>query len=319
MKYTEKVKALLTIAALVPTLSPVAVGLAAVPSLALNTGGTPAGPAGGPVGGDVPPGMLRLYGAAAGSCPGLSWTVLAAIGAVESDHGRSTLPGVRSGRNPAGAEGPMQFEPATFDAYAYPVPPGGEDPPSPYDAADAVWAAARMLCADGAGDPSRLGAALFDYDHSSVYVADVLAEATTLGLTSGGRSTTRGAAALEFALSQVGTPYVWGGEAPGEGFDCSGLTQAAWARAGVAIPRVAQDQLSAGPRLPAGGPLQPGDLVFFGPAPGRATHVGLVVDPRGVMVDAPHTGAEVRVEGFTPVLGSPWGSDFYIGATTPGG
>ena len=55
---------------------------------------------------------------AAQTCPGLPWGVLAGIGEVESDHGQSTAPGVHSGANFAGAEGPMQFEPATFARYA---------------------------------------------------------------------------------------------------------------------------------------------------------------------------------------------------------
>ena len=52
------------------------------------------------------------------TCPGLPWAVLAGIGEVESDHGQSTRAGVHSGANYAGAEGPMQFEPATFAQYA---------------------------------------------------------------------------------------------------------------------------------------------------------------------------------------------------------
>ena len=59
--------------------------------------------------GDIPASYLRLYRRAAVRCPGLSWSVLAAVGKVESDHGRSRLPGVRSGWNAAGAAGPMQF------------------------------------------------------------------------------------------------------------------------------------------------------------------------------------------------------------------
>ena len=62
----------------------------------------------------VPPSMLVLYQEAAATCPGLPWTILAAIGTVESDNGQSNLPGVHDGANAAGAEGPMQFEPATF-------------------------------------------------------------------------------------------------------------------------------------------------------------------------------------------------------------
>jgi hypothetical protein len=61
----------------------------------------------------IPPAMLTLYQDAATTCTGLPWTVLAAIG-TESDNGQSTLPGVHSGANVAGAEGPMQFEPANF-------------------------------------------------------------------------------------------------------------------------------------------------------------------------------------------------------------
>jgi hypothetical protein len=62
----------------------------------------------------IPPAMLTLYQQAAATCPGLPWTIPAAIGTVESDNGQSNLPGVHSGANAAGAEGPMQFLPANF-------------------------------------------------------------------------------------------------------------------------------------------------------------------------------------------------------------
>jgi cell wall-associated NlpC family hydrolase len=113
--------------------------------------------------------------------------------------------------------------------------------------------------------------------------------------------------AVAWALDQLGTPYRWGGEGDG-GFDCSGLVQAAFAAAGVALPRVAQDQYDAGPLLPSGTPLEPGDLVFFGTSPRGVDHVGIVVRV-GEMVDAPHTGAVVRVE--------PIWSTGYVGATRP--
>jgi hypothetical protein len=102
----------------------------------------------------IPAAMLTLYQEAAATCPGLPWTILAAIGTIESDNGQSNLPGVHSGANAAGAEGPLQFEPSTFAAYDEPVPPGGADPPSPYDPTDAAYAAARLLCADGAAGGS---------------------------------------------------------------------------------------------------------------------------------------------------------------------
>jgi cell wall-associated NlpC family hydrolase len=112
---------------------------------------------------------------------------------------------------------------------------------------------------------------------------------------------------VSWALAQRGTPYRWGGTGDG-GFDCSGLVQAAYAAAGIALPRVAQDQYDAGPQLPAGTPLRPGDLVFFGSSPTAVDHVGMVV-ASGEMVDAPHTGAVVRVE---PIF-----SAGYVGATRP--
>ena len=115
------------------------------------------------------------------------------------------------------------------------------------------------------------------------------------------------AVAVAWALARVGTPYVWGGTGP-DGFDCSGLMQAAFAAAGVHLPRVAQDQFDAGPRLPAGTPLVPGDLVFFGASADAVTHVGMAVGA-GDMVDAPHTGARVRVE--------PIGGEHVVGATRP--
>jgi hypothetical protein len=129
----------------------------------------------------IPAAMLTLYQEAATTCPGLPWTVLAAIGTIESDNGQSTLPGVHSGANSAGAEGPMQFEPATFAAYDEPVPPGGSDPPSPYDPTDAVYAASRMLCANGAANGANLPGAIESYNHSSSYVAEVLALAQSYG------------------------------------------------------------------------------------------------------------------------------------------
>jgi hypothetical protein len=117
---------------------------------------------------DIPPAYLAWYLAAAGTCSGLPWDVLAGIGKVESDHGRSAAPGVRSGANSAGAEGPMQFEPATFARYAVNADHASEL--SPYNPADAIYTAAAMLCADGAasGTADGIRQAVF------AYCADVL-------------------------------------------------------------------------------------------------------------------------------------------------
>ena len=270
----------------------------------------------------IPPGMLALYQRAAATCPGLPWTVLAAIGTVESGNDQSALPGVHSGANSAGAEGPMQFEPATFAAYDTPVPPGGMSPPDIYDPVDAVYAAARMLCANGAANGADIPGAVYAYNQASWYVAEVLSLARSYGQTASQTvaAGTAGGVVVDWALAQVGTPYVWGGETPGVGFDCSGLVQAAYRAAAVNLPRVAQAQYDAGPPVPPGSPLVPGDLVFFGGGRTDVSHVGIYVGVQGgqaVMVDAPHSGAAVRVEAFPDVVGSVWGGETYLGATAP--
>jgi cell wall-associated NlpC family hydrolase len=277
--------------------------------------------------------MLALYRQAASTCPGLSWTVLAAIGTVESGNGTSDLPGVHSGANSAGAEGPMQFEPATFAAYDTPVPPGGANPPSPYDPTDAVYAAARDVCANGGGgNEADLVKAVFAYNHSDSYVTEVLdlaqsyaqppaqpaqaAQTAAPGLAAGPAAGPAALIAATWALAQIGTPYRWGGETPGVGFDCSGLVQAAYEAAGITLPRVAQDQFDAGPQLSPGAPLETGDLVFFGGGPADVDHVGLVVTA-GIMVDAPYTGAFVREDTFPTTIGAAFGDERYVGATRP--
>lgn len=99
--------------------------------------------------------------------------------------------------------------------------------------------------------------------------------------------------AVRFACAQLGKPYVWGGNGD-PGFDCSGLTHAAYAAAGINLPRTAQTQYNARPLLAPGIPLQPGDLVFFG-TPTRIHHVGISLGGT-LFVDAPQTGQNVRVQ-----------------------
>jgi len=124
---------------------------------------------------DIPTDYLTLYRKAAQRCPGLSWTVLAAVGKVESDHGRSRLPGVRSGWNRTGAAGPMQFGIGVGragNAWArYGADFDGDGRRSVYDPGDAIPAAARYLCANGA--PHRLDRAIYAYNRSWAYVAKV--------------------------------------------------------------------------------------------------------------------------------------------------
>lgn len=271
---------------------------------------------------EIPPTYLALY-EQAGLASGLPWQLLAAVGKVECDHGQSPDPSCtqEGAENQAGAGGPMQFLASTWAAYG--LDADGDGSADRWDPVDAVFSAANYLRASGA--PNDVPAALYAYNHSQAYVAQVLAWAdvyqqqTAPAGSSGEMPPIAGAeastaeastvaqAAVAFALAQLGTPYRWGGEGPG-GFDCSGLVQAAYQAAGIDLPRVAQDQYDAGPPLPAGEPLAPGDLVFFGDGPNLVTHVGIVVGD-GEMVDAPHTGAVVRIESY--------GWSDYIGATRP--
>lgn len=247
--------------------------------------------------GDIPPAMLGLYQASAGRCPGLPWAVLAAIGKIESDHGRSTAPGVTSGSNTAGAAGPMQFGIGgkagdTWSAYG--VDGNGDGRANVYDPADAVPAAADYLCANGGGDPARLSEAVFAYNRADWYVADVLAQAaayTTVPSLPVGASTAQ--AAIAFAVTKIGLPYQWGGTGPL--YDCSGLTQAAYASAGIRLPRTSREQYWAGPRIPLS-QLAPGDLIFYAEDvtdPTTIGHLGLYIGS-GRMIEAARTGTLIR-------------------------
>lgn len=120
----------------------------------------------------VPTGWLPLYGRAAATCPGLPWQVLAAVGSVESAHGQSAAPGVRDGANFAGAMGPMQFLAGTWAAYS--ADGDGDGVRDVYDPDDAVFGAARYLCASGGGKTETLRAALWAYNHADWYVEMVL-------------------------------------------------------------------------------------------------------------------------------------------------
>jgi hypothetical protein len=100
--------------------------------------------------------------------------------------------------------------------------------------------------------------------------------------------------AIDAALAQLGSPYVWAAAGPTT-FDCSGLTQFAWAKAGVPLGHYTGNQAVQGVRVKAD-ELLPGDLVLFGAG---LHHVGMYLGA-GYMIDAPHTGAYVRIEKIAP-------------------
>ena len=103
-----------------------------------------------------------------------------------------------------------------------------------------------------------------------------------------------GSGAVAAAESQIGVPYVWGGETPGVGFDCSGLTAWSWGQAGVSLPHFSGAQMADSTPVPLSD-LQPGDLLFYGP--GGGDHVAMYVSP-GTMIEAPQTGSFVHLTGL---------------------
>jgi cell wall-associated NlpC family hydrolase len=277
----------------------------------------------------IPANYLDLY-KSAGDKYGMPWNVLAGIGKVETNHGQSSLPGVHSGENFAGAGGPMQFLAGTWASFA--VDGNSDDKKDRYDPADAIPSAAAYLKHNGA--PDRMRTAIFMYNHSWDYVDLVLSWAKRYA--SGAFSVVQADGAvcaddallngisdaviakiIAFAMAQRGEKYIFGAAGP-DAWDCSSLVQAAYREVGVSIPRTTFGQWPFGVRVPKG-KERPGDLVFFysGPnsGPDHPGHVGLVIGS-GKMVVArcsacqPNIGVQnytVRgdLAGFTRPLARP--------------
>lgn len=257
----------------------------------------------------------------ASGCANMPWQLLPAI--AQQETGQYSNPAYDNAQPDPGM---MQMSTATFQEYeAFPPPPNGAVPQTQLDPIDAIYAAAKDLCANGAGSPSTLMNAIGAYNCGSLsscppgwtYGMDVMSYLRDFESQSQGVSATL-AGVIAFAESQVGTPYVWGGTGGSSGgFDCSGLTQAAYTSVNISIPRVAQNQFNAATSTAS--PV-PGDLVFFGGSSTSVQHVGIYLgkDPSnaklGLMVDAPHAGAFVRTEPFPLQIGAYWGTEQYLGA-----
>jgi len=127
-----------------------------------------------------PKSYVGMYKHAADSCPGLPWTVVAAVGEVESQHGRDAA------RSTAGAIGPMQILPSTWRAYG--TDGNGDGRTDPHNPADAIATAGKLLCANGGADRATLATAIWNYNHSWEYVARVLDVAAQLETAKGADS-----------------------------------------------------------------------------------------------------------------------------------
>ncbi|GHG04269.1 NlpC/P60 family protein [Streptomyces filamentosus] len=313
----------------------------------------------------IPSRMLAAYQNAATrlpaevpACRGLRWPVLAGIARIESNHaeGRTVseagditphilgprLDGSGAGGNITAfpdtdngrfdgdrvyerAVGPFQFLPSTWNGSGRDA--NDDRVADPHNADDAALGAAVYLCGNGRNlaDRTQLEAAIFQYNHSTAYVEDVLgwidrySQMTTGTIPLGQPATGTARTVIDAALAQEGVPYSWGGgNANGpstgiccspsgksgvhiRGFDCSGLALYAYAQVGINLPRTAAAQAGAGRRIPASagvGALKPGDLVFFAYNPTNdATihHVGIYLG-NGKMINAPRPGTNVRTE-----------------------
>ncbi|MEV0186763.1 bifunctional lytic transglycosylase/C40 family peptidase [Streptomyces sp. NPDC050625] len=319
---------------------------------------------------DIPARMLTAYKKAAQQvgtyrprCQGMHWPILAGIAKVESNHaiGRNIadngdirpkiygvlLNGSGTGGNTTAfpdtdhgkwdgtsqgerAVGPFQFMPSTWESAG--EDGNGDKIADPHNADDAALGAAIYLCGGGRDLTKRahLKAAIWQYNHSGEYVANVLgwidqytaaAKEPDLKNLSGKVRTV-----IDAALSQRGVPYSWGGGntsgksygiccspsgksgATIKGFDCSGLTMYAYAQAGIRLPHTAAAQAGAGRRIPASlgtGALRPGDLVFYAYAPGRDStiyHVGIYAGS-GQMINAARPGTVVRLDSVNAMSG----------------
>jgi hypothetical protein len=242
----------------------------------------------------IPRRIERLYRAAADRYQ-IPWTLLAGIGMEETGHGRNNW------TSTAGAQGLMQFMPATFAAMGVDGDRDGHT--DIHNDADSVYSAANYLTESGVkAGAAGVRRAIFAYNHTDWYVNDVLfyahhyggglmlGDPADCGADGDGNlnlpplTDLRVAAVLEWARHHIGGPYRMGANGP-VAYDCSTFTQTAYTQIGIRMPRTAATQRS---WLAAGnghrirpGQERAGDLIFWDSylGPNTIGHVMIVYDP----------------------------------------
>ncbi|MFF4902874.1 NlpC/P60 family protein [Streptomyces sp. NPDC001068] len=232
-------------------------------------------------------------------------------------------------RSQVGAEGIAQFMPSTWEKHG--IDGNGDGKRDVWDPEDAIPSAAGYLCdiakdvKDVPGDHQSNMLAAYNagsgavrkyggvppYKETQTYVHSIQALAKQ---PSGGKTatTTQAARVIRAASEEIGTLYSWGGGSasgpskgiccspnghsgePITGFDCSGLTLYAYAKAGIYLPRTAAQQYAASEPVKPG-EVRPGDLVFYGTSASSIHHVGIYIGG-GWMIDAPRPGTKVRID-----------------------
>ncbi|KUO00063.1 bifunctional lytic transglycosylase/C40 family peptidase [Streptomyces caeruleatus] len=270
---------------------------------------------GGSITTDAPvPGWVRaLISKHAGECPQVTASLLAAQLYTESKFDPDA-------KSRVGALGIAQFMPATWSQHG--VDGDGDGVKDIRNPADAIAAQAKydctlarevkevpgdstdnMLAAYNAGGPAVIDfGGIPPYPETRNYVRDIrqLAEKWADAVQPNAPAGKGAARAISAAKTALGSWYRWGGGCvkPYEGAngcDCSSLTKMAWKQAGVNLPRVTYDQVHAGTAVKSVSQLRPGDLLFSVPGRAGPEHVGMYIGD-GQVIDAPHTGAKVRIK-----------------------
>ncbi len=260
----------------------------------------------------------------------LSWVTLAALGKIASDHGRANGSGVGADGvmtvplatvqvrdfynkvvSTANASGPLQLAPSVWNQFQ--ASASGKKP-DPQKIDDATLTAGRALCASGRdlGQGQTWWNAVSTLQPAPLLMHRTLATVNVYGTVGQSPQPPNAAAlsAVNFAIDKIGLPYVWGGNGTGggdPGFDCSGLTTAAYASAGVKLMRTAHTQYHSVNKVTE---PQLGDLIFYGEPNTKIHHVGLYIGNQQ-MIDAPQTGQAVQVHTYRKQ------GDDYAGAGRP--
>ncbi|WP_091672721.1 NlpC/P60 family protein [Amycolatopsis marina] len=264
----------------------------------------------------------------------LSWVTLAGIGKITTDHGRVNGGSIaKNGMVSApigtvevkdfsgatisdpGAAGPMQLAPAVWSKWKHSAASGAT--PNVQNINDAALTAGHALCAGGRNleDGDSWLKAVSSLQDAPLFLHRVLATANVYGTVGQNSSPPNPAAlkAVSFSIEKIGLPYIWGGNGKEKGdlgFDCSGLTTAAYASAGIELLRTAHWQYGSVPIIPADAEPQLGDLIFYGEPSTKIHHVGIYIGNQQ-MIDAPTFGQAVQVHPYRKP------GDSYAGAGRP--
>ncbi|MBP5926802.1 transglycosylase SLT domain-containing protein [Streptomyces sp. LBUM 1483] len=273
----------------------------------------------------VPTEYQELIEEAGNTCPEISPNLLAALLTQESGFNPKAA-------SPAGAQGIAQFMPSTWETHG--IDGNGDGKRDVFDPADAIPSSAKYLCTiaedvkdvpgnkrnnmlaaynAGSGAVRKYGG-IPPYKETQNYVRSINSLSRSTAGGGGTVSASRAVTVVNAAQKMLGTPYSWGGgSASGpstgtccspkgrsgksiSGFDCSGLTLYAYAKAGISLPRTAAQQYAASKPVKRS-QARIGDLVFYGSSASSIHHVGIYVGG-GYMIDAPRPDTEVR---FSPL------------------